>query len=797
MDKINRQLHSGRKLTKSGKADGQELKDTERQKLEADKAKWLDMKEKAKNDKHDERMNNINSHTTTVGADVKRHITNEMGKFANSQKRTKKEQQKSDNPFKGKTVTYQEKEYIVDESFQGLRQDRAGKTWQYRLLLKEDVEAFNATMKAAMSRSEQRADKKEKYKNHVIIGQTELDGLIAGKVKLGALVKTRHHRCSIPAGWQGNVARISKNQIMVKFSVDDEERFVKLLVSDVVVVDAASEPKENKYTPGFVEGKYIKIKSEDRKLHGKIGQVREVASAGMRIILKFKEKGSGRALPSETVHVPFKSKNFRIQEAAGANVVTQRTAKTIEKKSQPAAGKRKREAQSSKTNVKKARKSTIEQAGKDDGIESGSSESKAEEFSYSGDENEAGEPRQMDKCLEYRRQEGANKLSAQATKRQARRAKHAPQNPPTEEKLAPAPVGGPVSVIEDDEQPQDQADCFGPAGPDGKPLFAHMPEFVAVYLVFASDFLVRVGKVHQSVFDHYLDELRIQNASMATAYVETAHCTMSFLTDTTTLKLLHGFLQDGEITANSLYNIIIAQTVLPSWRKIEKLGPFNVNEPPTPEDFAKRFQDAYPEQKAVVPSHLKQGVLGLLGNGSEVESAGRFVFDLAAKVPAALERLRGESGAMTVLQEDFGLPYFRALMVARILSLADRRLYDFEHGREIGDYAQVGLWLLEGMPPEQARAAAKDSWNTSAVDPLFKALIDAMPAAIADGDIHGVVGILEKIHLAPLCAQNIEHMLCEFRKMTIPEGRTASGERFEGYADLWKQCETILARRAA
>ena len=53
MDKINRQLHSGRKLTKSGKADGQELKDTERQKLEADKAKWLDMKEKAKNDKEE------------------------------------------------------------------------------------------------------------------------------------------------------------------------------------------------------------------------------------------------------------------------------------------------------------------------------------------------------------------------------------------------------------------------------------------------------------------------------------------------------------------------------------------------------------------------------------------------------------------------------------------------------------------------------------------------------------------------------------------------------------------------
>ena len=149
---------------------------------------------------------------------------------------------------------------------------------------------------------------------------------------------------------------------------------------------------------------------------------------------------------------------------------------------------------------------------------------------------------------------------------------------------------------------------------------------------------------------------------------------------------------------------------------------------------------------------------------------------------------------MTVLQEDLGLPHFRALMVARILSVADRRLYDFENGRDIGDYARLGLWLLEGMPPGMARAATKDSWTTPAVDPIFEALIRTLPAAIAATDVHGVIRQLTDMSIAPLCAQNVEHMLCEFRKMLLPDGRASSCARYEGYAELWRQCELILAK---
>ena len=336
----------------------------------------------------------------------------------------------------------------------------------------------------------------------------------------------------------------------------------------------------------------------------------------------------------------------------------------------------------------------------------------------------------------------------------------------------------------------------GPNGPDGKPLFARLSEFISVYLVFASDLLVRVGKMDKRVFDHYLTELRKLNPGIADAFVDTAHCTVSFLTDTTTLKLMKTWLAEGEnITANGLYNIIIGQTIIPNWRRIEALGPFDVLAPPSPEEFAKRFNSSYPGQKAVVPSHLKQGVLGPLGTGKEVDIVGRFIHDLAAKIPETLDRvLKGD--ALTSLQEDLGIPPFRALLVVRLLSIADPTLFDYDR-RDIGDYAELGLWLLLGMTKNQARAAVLDSLTDPGVDPLFAALIDALPAAIAEKDRHGIVDCLAGMHLAPLCAQNIEHMLCEWRKMVLPDGRRARGAPSESYADLWHEAAPILARRSA
>jgi hypothetical protein len=335
----------------------------------------------------------------------------------------------------------------------------------------------------------------------------------------------------------------------------------------------------------------------------------------------------------------------------------------------------------------------------------------------------------------------------------------------------------------------------GPLGPDGQPLFARLPEFVAVYLVFASDVLVRIGELPKEVYEHYLAELRSVQPDMADAYENTTHCSVSFLTDTTSLKLVREWLGSETITQGALYNLIIGQTVLPSWRHLEALGPFRVDAPPAPEEFAHRFRELYPGRKGVVPSHLKQGVLSLLGKGPEIENCGRFIHELAAKIPAALARLRDGVDAVAVLQE-LGIPKFRALLVARLLSISDLALYDMER-RDVGDFAELGLWLLLGHPAEQARARVGTSPFKADVDMFFLALVEALPAALAAVDQHRLVERLARLHLLPTCAQCVEHMLCEWRKMCLPEGRTARGDPFEDYKELWLAVAPVLARRAA
>ena len=160
----------------------------------------------------------------------------------------------------------------------------------------------------------------------------------------------------------------------------------------------------------------------------------------------------------------------------------------------------------------------------------------------------------------------------------------------------------------------------------------------------------------------------------------------------------------------------------------------------------------------MVPSHLKQGVLSLLGNGPEIESCGRFVHGLAAKIPGALERVEQGSDAVEVLQQDLALPKFRALLVARLLSISKPALYDLNQ-RDVGDFAELGLWLLLGMPPAQARAIVSRHPFSGGVDKLFEALVEALPVALAAMDRHGVVQRLGSLHLLPTCAQCVEHML--------------------------------------
>ncbi len=148
---------------------------------------------------------------------------------------------------------------------------------------------------------------------------------------------------------------------------------------------------------------------------------------------------------------------------------------------------------------------------------------------------------------------------------------------------------------------------------------------------------------------------------------------------------------------------------------------------------------------------------------------------------------------MDVLTQELGLPAFRAVMVARLLSILDPTIYDFDR-TDIGDYAELGLWLMDGMEPDVARAAVKSKW-APAVEYQFHDLLQRLPSALAARDRHGIVSTLEELGLHPLAAQSVEHMLCEFRKMKLPDGRRARGEPFDGYAALWKTVARVIASR--
>ena len=112
--------------------------------------------------------------------------------------------------------------------------------------------------------------------------------------------------------------------------------------------------------------------------------------------------------------------------------------------------------------------------------------------------------------------------------------------------------------------------------------------------------------------------------------------------------------------------------------------------------------------------------------------------------------------------------------------------------RDIGDFAELGLWLLLGHPTEQARAMVDTSPFKAGVDKIFLALVENLPSALATVDQHGVVERLAHLHLLPTSAQCVEHVLCEWHNMRLPEGRTARGEPFPGYEEFGWQWRPSL-----
>ena len=135
------------------------------------------------------------------------------------------------------------------------------------------------------------------------------------------------------------------------------------------------------------------------------------------------------------------------------------------------------------------------------------------------------------------------------------------------------------------------------------------------------------------------------------------------------------------------------------------------------------------------------------------------------------------------------------VVAARFLALIDPRLYDFGRA-DLGQFARMGLGLLAGMDAKRAREFSTTRSKFKEADALFAQLCSQLPAALQQRDEDGIVDRLSANHLQPLVAQTIEHLLCEFRKVLVPENCQCGGSKTtdEEYQSLWQSAEPAYAR---
>ena len=225
----------------------------------------------------------------------------------------------------------------------------------------------------------------------------------------------------------------------------------------------------------------------------------------------------------------------------------------------------------------------------------------------------------------------------------------------------------------------------------------------------------------------------------------------------------------------------------------------------TAAEFKAKFEPLF--GKRAPPNALLQAVrctLGRYGKGNHFDNSAEFVEDMGRKCRAAWDKIDAarpscggdaSDAVLGVLRKDLGLGPFSSVVAARFLALIDPRHYDFGRA-DLGQFARMGLGLLAGMDAKRAREFSTTRSKFKEADALFAKLCSQLPAALQQRDEDGIVYRLSAHHLQPLVAQTIEHLLCEFRKVLVPENRERGGSKTTDaeYQSLWQSAEPVYAR---
>ena len=219
-----------------------------------------------------------------------------------------------------------------------------------------------------------------------------------------------------------------------------------------------------------------------------------------------------------------------------------------------------------------------------------------------------------------------------------------------------------------------------------------------------------------------------------------------------------------------------------------------------------QMSDRMPNWQPVPPRSLLQGAKGLLTGCARDAYPGNFYRDgvpnflqqLSENIDDLWNEMKGGEPAVvlkTLRKRRFGkrprllgIPPFLAYVIARDMSLLFPGRFFTDDDSRLGPYAKVGLRRVF----RRENKANKDLVH-------FEKLVCKLSSATTrDSDLRFLSGLISKyIHPDPFCKMIVEHLLCEYRKVT-DASRTLKRKRTDDleYRRLfWRTHSAVYAPR--
>ena len=378
--------------------------------------------------------------------------------------------------------------------------------------------------------------------------------------------------------------------------------------------------------------------------------------------------------------------------------------------------------------------------------------------------------------------------------------------------------------------------------PDQKDAFPLLANFCQVYLAYGAEAVHRTEDrlpcdTNMQTFTNKLQP----NQKELFCCNQFKRCMFSFLIDTTTMELASRTKQ-LEHGKDILYTSLVSHLVLNSPKMIRGFNaPWRLDKPLIANEadeysFVTKWhniQGTPHESKLSVPRAMVESVTSFICNFRP--STARDKGCLKRDIPRCIRELGSgitldvmwENLNAMVLSDDLpeeraerihrwmctwktwggsectsspskrGLPPFASYVAIRFTSIFHPDIFDWSC-LFLGQYARQGLLELIGLSTEDAKIIAANPKSKKKSKEIFVSLLQMLPAALKLCEYgNELLKTLESLHLSPLAAVTIEHMLCEYRKISslrsIFKIQNNEWQRTDVnyYRELWQKVKPI------